>query len=110
MTKVEMYNAIMKVNGLTNEMVAFLIKERDVVAKRNARKSTSLTKTQKENIGLKKDIITFLDGVDSATATEVGTAIGVTVQRASALLRQLMTEGKVTKNTEKRVSHFSIWE
>ena len=110
MTKVEMYNAILKVNGLTDEMVAFLTKERDAVAKRNARKSTSLTKTQKENIGLKKDIITFLDGVDFATATEIGVAVGTNVQRASALLRQLVIEGKVTKNIEKRVSHFSINE
>ena len=107
MTKVEMYNAIMKVNGLTDEMVAFLKKERYATEKRNARKSTSLTKTQKENVGLKKDIITFLDGVDSATATEIGVAVGITVQRASALLRQLIAEGKVEKNTEKRVSHFS---
>lgn len=110
MTKVEMYNAILKVTGLTNEMVAFLEKERDATAKRNARKSTSLTKTQKENVKLKDDIIAFLNGVESATATEVGTTIGVTVQRASALLRQLVTEGKVAKNTEKRVSHFSINE
>ena len=107
MTKVEMYNAILKVNGLTDEMVAFLEKERDATAKRNARKSTSLTKTQKENVGLKDDIVAFLNDVESATATEVGTAIGVTVQRASALLRQLIAEGKVEKNTEKRVSHFS---
>ena len=110
MTKVEMYNAIMKVNGLTDEMVAFLKKERDATEKRNARKSTSLTKTQKENVGLKKDNITFLDGVDSAIATEICVAVGITVQRASALLRQLVTEGKVTKNIEKRVSHFLINE
>lgn len=49
-----------------------------------------LTKTQKEGLDLKDKIAEMLeDAPDGMTATEVGTAMGMSCQRASALLAQM---------------------
>lgn len=109
MTKVEMYNAILAVEGLTAEQTEFLTKERDAVAKRNARKSGSLTKVQKENVGVKENIVEVLaDG--AKTATEVAKALELSTQKVSALMRQLIAEGKVVKTMEKKVAYFALAE
>ena len=112
MTKVEMYNAILANDTLTDEQKAFLTKERDAVEKRNAHRSSTPTKTQRENEGLKAQILDFLGTVENATAPEVAKSLGVTVQKASALLRQLYDNGaddrKIDKTMEKKVAKFSL--
>lgn len=66
------------------------------LAKRNGSGKKGLTKAQKENVGLKNQILEVLN-MDGMTATEVGGAIGETCQRASALLKQLAEEGLVER-------------
>lgn len=75
------------------------------LAKRNGSGKKSLTKAQKENVGLKNQIVEVLS-VDGMTATEVGNAIGETCQRASALLKQLADEGLVERVKEGRKTIF----
>ena len=47
------------------------------------------TKRQAENADIKVKITEFLDANDKATATEIGNAVDVSCQRASALLKQM---------------------
>ena len=75
------------------------------LAKRNGSGKKGLTKAQKENVGLKNQILEILDA-DGATATEVGNAIGETCQRASALLKQLADEGLIERVKEGRKTIF----
>ena len=68
------------------------------LAKRGSGKH-GLTKTQKEGLELMEHIIEMLaDAADGMTATEVGAEVGVTCQRASALLKKLVEDGRVRKD------------
>ena len=90
MTKKEMFEAIKVVVADNAEMVEFLDKEIALVEKRNARKSTALTKTQKENVEIKARIMEALADADGMTATAVAETVGISVAKASALLTQLV--------------------
>jgi uncharacterized protein YidB (DUF937 family) len=52
------------------------------------KKSSKPTKTQVENEGIKAEILEFI-ATEPHTATEIANALGYTVQKVSALLRQL---------------------
>lgn len=65
-----------------------------------------MTENQKQNVGFKADILTFLADGQRKTATEILNGVesfpdGMTNQRVSALLRQLYLDGKVQKETVK---------
>ena len=53
------------------------------------------SKTQVENEGFKGQILGVLG--DGMTATQVGAELGISVQRASAILKQMVDAGTVTK-------------
>ena len=53
------------------------------------------SKTQVENEGFKGQILGVLG--DGMTATQVGAELGVSVQRASAILKQMVDAGTVAK-------------
>ena len=100
MTKVQKFTAIAKaLEGVTLDgfdAQAFLASEIALVNKRNARKSSTPTKTQKENEAVKANILSTLEGAeDGMTATEVGKVLGLTPQKVSALMKQLSAEDKV---------------
>ena len=66
----------------------------------------AMTENQKQNVGFKTDILTFLADGQHKTATEILKGVptfpdGMTNQRVSALLRQLYLDGKVQKETVK---------
>ena len=66
----------------------------------------AMTENQKQNVGFKADILTFLADGQKRTATEILNGVesfpdGMTNQRVSALLRQLYLDGKVQKETVK---------
>lgn len=74
-----------------------------------------MTEQQKQNLGYKTDMLaTLLDG-KARTATELLNEVptfpeDMTNQRVSALLRQLILDGKVKKETVKGKTLFSIAE
>lgn len=75
-----------------------------------------LTEQQVQNIGFKTDILALLSDGKARTATEilneVPTFEGTTMtnQRVSALLRQLILDGKVVKDIVKGKAFFKIAE
>ncbi len=71
------------------------------------------TKTQQANANLREVVLNVLrENGSPMTVTEVFNAMNenpevASTQKVSALMRQLLLDGKVVKTTEKRVSYFS---
>ena len=111
MTKAEMFAMIKEVEGVKENpaMVAFIDHELELLAKKASNKKP--TKTQEENEGLKVEILNTLTN-EGATVTEVQAKSevlgGLSNQRVSALLRQLIADGKVVKTVDKKKSYFSL--
>ena len=100
--------ALAQENG-RDDLVAFA---KDRIEKLG-RKSTSKkpTKTQVENETIKDAILEVLAELDtptSATAIATDARIGVSNQKVTALLRQLVADEKVTRTEEKGKAFFSI--
>ena len=72
----------------------------DKMIKALDKKSSKPTKNQIANEGLKADILAILEDGQVLTATEIANELGVTVQKASALLRQMVGD-TITKTEAK---------
>ena len=71
--------------------------------------SKKATKTQEANVGIKDEIVEFLADGKSYTATEIMKGIGLeSIQKVSALLKQLKDEGKIVKTMDKKKALFSV--
>ena len=110
-TKAEMFAMIKEVEGVKEnaDMVAFIDHELELLAKKSANKKP--TKTQEEKEGIKAEILNVLteDGVTVSDLQSKSDVLGnLSNQRVSALLRQLIADGKVVKNVDKKKSYFSL--
>lgn len=82
--------------------------------KRNAKRAATPSKTAVANAPIKEQIMNLLaDG--GKTASEVGVALELTTQKASALLRQLVADERLTQTEVKvkgkgKVKYYSITE
>ena len=94
MTKREFYVAI--ANGEMNDEVKATATE--YIAKMdeaNEKRKHTLSKKQEENEAIKAVIMEHVDA-EAKTATTIGELVGISTQKASALLRQLVNDGKAT--------------
>ncbi len=109
-TKREMFEGIKANYNLTADEIAFIDHELELLAKKNAstgeRKPTA---TQKANEGVKEEILAVLSD-EAVTVTEIVKTLDAdyTNQKISALLRQLIADGKVEKVVDKRKSLFKL--
>lgn len=114
MTKVQKFDAIAKaLESVTLEgfdVQEFLANEIAQTNKRNARKSTAPSKTQKENVEIKNQILDILAGsTDGMTATEVANSLGLkSSQKATALLTQLVKDAKAVRNKTSKGVFFTL--
>jgi hypothetical protein len=102
-----MFTAIMEKVQDNAEMVAFLEHEIELVSRKRTG-SSKPTKRQTENEGIKARILEIMSD-EGMTAGEVVAALnieGMTNQRVSALLRQLVLAEQVRKETVKGKSLF----
>ncbi len=117
LTYVSVLSAVIDGKPVTPEMKEKLIALRDAQAKKNSaeRKPTA---TQTANEGYKGAILTFLsENADKAftindlmKAVPEVAAAELTNQRVSALVRQMVLEGAVTRSEVKRKAYFQIAE
>lgn len=107
MTKREVINAMLNDVAIKGnaDYVAYLENELALVIKKNTYKSSKPTKTQIENEALKDEILKVLD--KPMTATEIGSLVGISVNKASALLSQLKDDNSVVREVIKRKAYFS---
>ena len=67
------------------------------------------TAKQTENVGIKSAILSEMEAGEQYTAADIAkTHEGLTVQRVSALLTQLVNEGAIVKTVDKRKSFYSL--
>ena len=106
MTLTEQINAI-AFGELTEEQFNFL-KERALKSiRKSGNAKRGLTKTQKENLGFKEQIVALLAEKGGMTATQIGANFGWNgSQKATALLNQLEKAGEVVKVKEGKVTLF----
>lgn len=95
-------------NAGRDDLVEFVESRLAQLDKRSAAERKPTAK-QIENAGIKESILSTLDLEVSYTAADVAKLIdGLTVQRASALLTQLVNDGAVIKTTDKRKSSYTL--
>ena len=95
MTQREFFTKVIEAN-INDELTE---KAKELVAgldKRNAQKSATQTKTQKENEVLKAEMLNKLEKGKGYLAAEIGVVMGFSTSKASALAKQLVDEGKAT--------------
>lgn len=95
MTQREFFTKVIEAN-ISEELTT---KAQELVAgldKRNAQKSATMTKTQKENEVFKASMLETLEKGKGYLAVEIASAMGFSTSKASALAKQLVTEGKAT--------------
>lgn len=93
------------INGhLTEEVVERLEALKAQLAKRNSGEHKP-TKTQKENEGVKAQILEVLTD-EGKRCGEIAEAVGISGNKCSALLKQLVDSGLAEKYAEKRVTYF----
>ena len=100
MTKREFLNAIVAGN-VTDEIKAFAEKEIASLDARNAKRASTPSKNQQANVAIKKELVEKRASSDDyRTAGEIASLFGldeegkavISVQKASALLRQLVAD------------------
>lgn len=95
MTNREFYTAISE-GKLNDEIKEFAIAAIEKLDNRNANRSSKPSKVQLENAPIKKALLEFLTtNGGQHTEGDLGVALGVTHNKAGALARQLVAEGKV---------------
>ena len=111
-TKKEMFTMIKEMLADNEEIVAFCKHEIDLLSKKSG--SRKPTKNQAENELLKEVIVSVLDE-KGATVSEIqskderlSATKGISNQRVSALLRQLIAEGKADKKVEGKKTLFVL--
>ena len=112
-TKVDRFNQLMALDEVKAnvDLVAFCEHEIELLQKKSASKKPS--KKNEENEVLKTKIVEVLGTFENgATVSEILGASedfnGMSNQKISALVRQLVLDGTVVKTTDKKKSIFSV--
>ena len=112
-TKRDRFNALLSLSEVqaNADLVAFIEHEIELLDKKNSGEKKP-TAQQTANEVIKQGIINGMQKGRLYTVTELIKEVAecneLTNQRVSALLRQLISEGKVVKTVDKRKSYFQI--
>ena len=96
MTEREFLNKVLGIEGISKELADHATEGIAKLDARNDKRKNTQTKTQKENEGIMTAIVDHLTANGSAVASDIGTALGISTQKASALCKLLVNDGKVT--------------
>lgn len=107
MTKTTITERINSINfdTLTEDDFNFLV-DRALKSVRKANGDRKPTKNQIANEGLKDKMLEILG--EGLTATDAGKAVGISVQKASALLKQMVAANEVIRVTEGKQTLFRV--
>lgn len=95
MTAREYFNAILSIEGLSDELRTETEKAIARLDKRNEQRKDKPSKTQTANEPIKVAILELLS-TGSMVASDIGRALNISTQKASSLCRQLVDEKKAT--------------
>ena len=95
MTNREFYKAIIIAN-ISKEMSDFAQGEIDKLDAKNEKRKNTQTKAQKENEGIKSQIVECLKENGAMVASVIAEKVGISTQKASALCKLLVEEKVIT--------------
>lgn len=113
LTKRDHYNTLLKIEDVkkNEDLVNFINHEIELLEKKNSAEKKP-TAQQSENNGIKEAIANGMAPQRNYTITdiikEVPECSELTNQRVSALIRQLIADGKVERFEEKRKAYFRV--
>lgn len=113
MTKRENYNALRAIVADNADLVAFIDHELELLDKKNSRRSTKPTAKQVANDEIKDVIHDVLLDADAPMMiadiiADDPALAGLSTQKVSALLSQMVASGDVVRTVIKRKSYFAI--
>ena len=95
MTNREFYTGVIE-GKITDEMKKHATENLEKLDARNANRSSKPSKTQVENAPIKAALLEYLtENKGQFTENDLGVALDITHNKAGALARQLVAEGKV---------------
>lgn len=112
-TKRDRFNALLAIPQVSADadLVEFINHELELLDRKNTAERKPTAK-QTENAGIKSAILGWMENgisYDASTIVkECPVCEGLTAQRVSALLTQLVNDGAVVKTVEKRKSFYSL--
>lgn len=111
LTKVEKIEMLLNMAEVRANAVAVELLEHEKKLLQNKATNKKATKTQEENAVIKAEILEYLKaGGERKTITAIIKGMDKTgewsTQKVTALMKQLMAEGVVDKEVEKKVSYF----
>lgn len=101
MTYREFYNAIANSTNASAELVEFATSAIEKLDAKNAKRASKPSKTAIANEPIKAQIVEFLTGKAPMPASEIGVGCEISTNKASALCRQLVESGLLTRDTVK---------
>ena len=101
MTQRDFYNAVVEAN-INAELTEYAAAQVEKLNARNEKRKTTENPKQKENNEIKEKIVEFLNGkTEPMLSAEIAEGVGISLQKASALCRQLVEDGKATAGEKK---------
>ena len=91
-----------------SKVMGFCAHEDALLTKKHSK--SGATKSQKLNEGVKVDILATLDPTEGKRSTEIAAEVGISVQKCTALLRQMVEAGTVVRSVDKKVVTFTAAE
>lgn len=95
MTEREFLTKVIAIEGLDKNLVAFATEGIAKLDAKNLKRKNTPTKEQLANEGLKVQVLELIAD-KPMVASDIGQALGVSTQKASALCQLLVKEGKAT--------------
>ena len=114
-TKRDRFNALLNIDAVKNDadLVAFIEHEIELLDKKNTAERKPTPK-QVENAGFKADILAWMEpdtkylSADVAKGVPSIIAAGISPNRVTAMLTQLVNDGAVIRTEDKRKSYYSL--
>ena len=96
MTEREFLTKVLAIEGVAQEIKDYATEGIAKLDARNDKRKNTQTKAQKENEGVMTAIVDHLTANGADVASGIGTALGISTQKASALCKLLADSGKLT--------------
>lgn len=96
MTEREFLTKVLAIEGISDEMKGYATEGIAKLDARNDKRKNTQTKAQKENVETMKSIVATITANGAMFASDIGAALGISTQKASALCKLLVTDGTLS--------------
>lgn len=109
MTQREFMNAVIAIEGISEEVKAHAENEIAKLDARNAKRATTPSKTQKENAPLIEAVRQYLEKADEPKCSaEIAEALEMTSNKVASLIKNIEVEVSEKKYNKRKVKAYSL--